>query len=123
MAVGDIDEPARPQLEDLRRKLEARDPRGEALVEAQVAGQQLGGAIAVEIGDPVALAPVAVELGVAPGEGVAAHDRRLERAARREAVGAVDEDLGLAVAGEGGGLQLAGTAAAPVPPGPPPPAR
>src|SRR3954454_20962714 len=112
MAVGDIDEPARPQLEDLRRKLEARDPRGEALVEAQVAGDQLGGAIAVEIGDPVALAPVAVELGVAPGGGVAAHDGRLQRAALREAVVAADEALGLAVAVEVGGLQLEEPAAA-----------
>ena len=56
--------------------------------------------VAVEVGDAVLLAPVAVDLAVRAGRPVAPEDRRLERAARREAVGAVDRHLRLAVAVE-----------------------
>jgi hypothetical protein len=77
--------------------------------------------VAVEVLDAVALAPVAVELRVGAGRRVAAQDRRLERAARREPVGAVDQYLGLAVAvevreaqlGEARAARVAGLAAEP----------
>ena len=99
-ARRDVDEARPAELEDLHRQLEARHARREALVEAQVAAHELGMVVAVEVGDAVALAPVAVDLAVRAGRRIAPQDRRLERAARREAVGAVDEHLGLAVAVE-----------------------